>query len=263
MATPDNGLAAQLYIQGKVTAKAGNGTPVTIESTSHYPFNDEIDMKVTTKGVNAFPIYLRVPKWCDAPILEVNGKMVAVDAKNGEYIKLDNKWKTGDKIALHLPMSIQTREWDKNKNSISVNYGPLTFSLKIDEKYVKNTNSKEVAVADAKWQPTADPTKWPTFEIYPESAWNYGLLFNKANPAQSFTVEKRAWPKDNNPFTNANAPILLKANGKQIPDWKIDQYGLCGLLPASPVKTSEPEKSLTLVPMGGARLRISAFPVVE
>ncbi|MDO3643255.1 beta-L-arabinofuranosidase domain-containing protein [Mucilaginibacter sp. L3T2-6] len=263
MATPDNGLAALLYIQGKVTAKAGNGTPVTIESTSHYPFNDEIDMKVTTKGVNTFPIYLRIPKWCDAPILQVNGKMVAVDAQNGEYIKLDNKWKTGDRITLRLPMKIQTREWDKNKNSISVNYGPLTFSLKIDEKYVKNTNSKEVAVADAKWQPTADPTKWPTFEIYPESAWNYGLLFNKVNPAASFTVEKRAWPKDNNPFTNANAPILLITHGKQIPDWKIDQYGLCGLLPASPVKTSEPEKQLTLVPMGGARLRISAFPVVE
>jgi hypothetical protein len=78
------------------------------------------------------------------------------------------------------------------------------------------------------------------------------LLFNKVNPAASFTVEKRAWPKDNNPFTNANAPILLITHGKQIPDWKIDQYGLCGLL-----------KQLTLVPMGGARLRISAFPVVE
>jgi len=88
-------------------------------------------------------------------------------------------------------------------------------------------------------------------------------LLNKTNPAESFTVEKGSWPKDNNPFTNTNAPITLKAKGKQIPDWKIDQYGLCGLLPVSPVKTTEPATNITLVPMGGARLRISAFPVAE
>jgi hypothetical protein len=206
---------------------------------------------------------LRAPAWCSGASLQVNGKSIAVNAQSGEFIKLNNKWKNGDRITLHLPMKIQTREWEKNKNSVSVNYGPLTFSLKIDEKYVKNTNSRETAVADAKWQETADPAKWPTFEIYPASAWNYGLLLNKANPAESFTVEKRAWPKDNNPFTNTNAPVMLMAKGKQIPDWKIDQYGLCGLLPVSPVKTEEPQTNLTLVPMGGARLRISSFPVVQ
>lgn len=263
MATPDNGLAAQLYTEGSVTAKAGNGKPVTIITTTKYPFRDQIEMKIVTNESNSFPIYLRVPKWCDAPVLMINGKAIAVNAKAASYIRISNKWKNGDRVSLRLPMKITTREWAKNKNSVSVNYGPLTFSLKIDEKYVKNTNSKEVAVADAKWQPTADPTKWPTFEIYPASDWNYGLLLNKTNPAASFTVVQEPWPKDNNPFTNANAPIRLKAEGKQIPGWKIDQYGLCGLLPVSPVNTDAPETKLTLVPMGGARLRISAFPVVE
>jgi len=263
MATPDNGLAAQLYSEGSVTAKAGNGKSVTITTSTHYPFNDEVDMKVTTAAPNAFPVYLRIPVWCDGATVKVNGKSIAVDAPNGEYIKLSNKWKNGDRITLHLPMKVTTREWEKNKNSVSVNYGPLTFSLKIDEKYVKNTNSKEVAVADAKWQPTADPTKWPTFEIYPASDWNYGLLLDKGNPSTSFTIQQLSWPRDNNPFTNANAPVILRVKGKQIPGWKIDQYGLCGLLPESPVKTEEPAKSLTLVPMGGARLRISAFPVAE
>jgi hypothetical protein len=58
-------------------------------------------------------------------------------------------------------------------------------------------------------------------------------------------------------------PIELKAKGKKIPGWAIDQYGLCGVLPQSPVKTDEPAANLTLVPMGGARLRISSFPVAE
>ncbi|HTI61080.1 beta-L-arabinofuranosidase domain-containing protein [Mucilaginibacter sp.] len=263
MATPDNGLADQLYSEGSVTAKAGNGQPVTIVTTTKYPFNETINLKIQTAAPNKFPVYLRIPKWCANATVEVNGKTVEVSPAGAEYIKLVNTWRNGDRITLHLPMSIHVREWEKNKNSVSVNYGPLTFSLKIDEKYVKVASTKENAVADAKWQPTADQTKWPTFEIYPASAWNFGLELNKQDPAMSFEVERRAWPKDNNPFTNKSAPIVLKAKGRQIPGWKIDQYGLCGLLPESPVRTDEAETSITLVPMGGARLRISAFPVVN
>jgi hypothetical protein len=263
MATVDNGLADQLYSEGSVTAKVGNGTPVTIVTTTHYPFDDEISLKIKTASANKFSIYLRIPKWCTDASVKVNGKPVQVTSAGAEYIKLTNTWKNGDLITLHLPMKIELREWEKNKNSVSVNYGPLTFSLKIAEKYVKVASTKENAVNDAKWQSTADPAKWPTFEIYPSSEWNYGLTLNKQDPAASFTVEKRPWPKGNDPFTNQSAPIELVAKGKAIPEWKLDQYGLCGVLPQSPVKTDQPETSLTLVPMGGARLRISAFPVAE
>jgi hypothetical protein len=251
-----------LYSEGEVTSKVGNGGLTKIITTTKYPFEDVIEMKVITFAKNSFPVYLRVPAWCTAPVVKVNGKQLKVDVKAGEYIKLNNEWKNGDKISLQLPMQVTVREWTKNKNSTSVNYGPLTFSLKIGENYVKK-DSKETAIGDSKWQETADPAKWPTWEIYPTTAWNYGLLLNKAQPAQSFTVVKGVWPKDNNPFTNTSAPIQLKATGKQIPGWVVDQYGLCGVLPASPVKTTEPLTNLTLVPMGGARLRISAFPVAE
>ncbi len=263
MATPDNGLAAQLYSEGEVTAKAGKGESVKIITTTRYPFSDVIEMDMQMKKDDNFPLYLRVPDWCTNASVKVNGNEIAVNALPGGYIKLDNKWKNGDKISLKLPMRITVRDWAKNKNSVSVNYGPLTFSVKIEEKYIKNTNSKETAVSDAKWQETADPTKWPTYEIYPASAWNYGLLLNKKDPTESFTIQKEAWPTDNNPFTNASTPLRLIAKGKIIPNWTIDENGLCGLLPVSPVKTKAPETSITLVPMGGARLRISAIPIVE
>ncbi|HVV55445.1 MAG TPA: beta-L-arabinofuranosidase domain-containing protein [Mucilaginibacter sp.] len=263
MATPDNGLADQLYSAGTVTARAGNGHTVTIVTTTHYPFDDEISLEIHTAAANKFPLYLRIPKWCNGASLQVNGKPVAISTNGAEYIRLANTWKNGDRITLHLPMTIQVREWTRNKNSVSVNYGPLTFSLRIDEKYVKVPTTRANSVDDAKWQPTADPTKWPTYEIYPASAWNYALMLDKDDLAASFTVEKRPWPKNNDPFTDASAPVILKAKGRIIPGWKIDQYGLCGLLPQSPVKTDEPQTDITLVPMGGARLRISAFPVAE
>jgi hypothetical protein len=102
-----------------------------------------------------------------------------------------------------------------------------------------------------------------SYEIHPASDWNYGLLLDEKAPEKSFKVVKKSWPATNNPFTNDAAPIELIAMGKKIQTWGIDQYGLVAVWPQSPVATAEPPTTLTLVPMGGARLRVSAFPVVR
>jgi hypothetical protein len=262
MATPDNGLAAQLYTQGQVSAKVGKGATVNIVETTKYPFEDQMNFTVNTSEAVSFPLYLRIPEWCKNASVKVNGIPVKINTTTGGYIKLDNTWKNGDKVALHLPMQLKVRQWEQNKNSVSVNYGPLTYSLKIAEKYTKE-DSRAFTQGDSHWQASADPQKWPAYEIHAASNWNYGLLIDREHPEKSIDIIQREWPKDDNPFTNANAPIELRAKGKQIPGWAIDQYGLCGVLPQSPVKTSQPTVNLTLVPMGGARLRISSFPVVE
>jgi Beta-L-arabinofuranosidase, GH127 len=261
-ATPDNGLAAQLYTEGVVSAKVANGATVKIIENTHYPFDDKIRFTVQTTGAVNFPVYLRIPKWCSAPVVAVNGQTMDVKGGNSTYIKLNNTWKNGDQITLQLPMKLSVKEWDRNKNSVSVSYGPLTYSLLIQETYVQKS-SKKTAMGDSGWQPGANEQKWPSFEIHPASAWNYGLLVDADHPEKSFTVVKKKWPVDNNPFTNKTAPIQIKATGKLIPNWTIDQYGLCGVLPQSPVKADGQIANLTLVPMGGARLRISSFPVIK
>ena len=262
MATPDNGLAAQLYFENEVSAKVGNGTVVKLSQQTKYPFDDQVELTLSTPKAVSFPLYLRIPSWCKNPALKVNGKSVAVAANANGYIKVSNNWKNGDKISLQFPMELTVRKWEKNKNSISVNYGPLTYSLLIKENYLQQ-DSKATAIGDSRWQEGANPAKWPSFEIKAGSDWNYGLLINEQNPASSFKVIKKDWPVGNDPFTNATAPIAIKAQGKKITGWGVDQYGLAAVLPQSPVKTTEPATELTLVPMGGARLRISSFPVVE
>ena len=262
MATPDDGLAAQLYVEGVVTAKVAGGQTVSVEENTHYPFDENIEFTVKTKGraVN-FPLYLRLPAWCTGARVEVNGQPVQ-PAADGAYLRLERAWKNGDRVRLVLPMQLRLTTWTRNRNSVSVNYGPLAFSLKIDEKY-QQKDSRATAQGDAGWQASADATKWPATEILPASDWNYGLVLDPSGDvSKSFTVKKLAWPSDNNPFTNAAAPIVVEAKGREIDSWTIDQYGLCGLVPQSPVATDEPLKELTLVPMGGARLRISSFPVV-
>ncbi len=262
MATPDNGLAAQFYTEGKLKAKVGGGSDVEIITQTKYPFESRIQMQVICAGQAEFPLYLRIPEWCSNPQVQVNGRKLRIVGNTKGYLVLNGFWKNGDKISLDLPMQVHLQEWKANKNSVSIGYGPLSFSLKIDETYTQR-DSKETAIGDSRWQENADATKWPSWEIFPANAWNYGIYLDKFDALRSIKVERRSWPADNNPFRNNAAPIVLTVKGKRIPGWTLDQYKLCDVLPQSPVASSEPLTDLILVPMGGARLRISAFPVVE
>ena len=264
MATPDNGIAAILYNSSDVTARVGNrsGHTVILKQTTHYPFDEHVKIEISTSSPVSFPLYLRIPKWCDGAAVIINGKNADVNAVGGSYIRLENKWKEGDVIELTLPMHLSLTKWEENKNSISVNYGPITFSLKIDESYVK-MDSKKSAIGDSKWQANADQSKWPAYEIYPASMWNYGLdLSNQPLPDQ-FKIMRREWPANDFPFTQQSVPIIVEAKGKIIPEWTLDKYGLCGVLPQSPVTVDTKERTIEMIPMGAARLRISAFPVVN
>lgn len=264
MATPDNGIAAILYSSNEVTAKVGEGkgSNVTLKQTTNYPFDERIKIEVHASNNTTFPLYLRIPSWCSNATVTVNGNAVNATATAASYIRIENNWKEGDVIELTLPMQLKLKEWEKNKNSVSLYYGPLSFSLKIEEAYVP-VDSKKSVQWDSKWAAGADPTKWPAYDIYPASMWNYGLYLNKQPLTDQFKVIKKQWPSDNFPFTPEATPITIEAKGKIIPEWTLDKYGLCDTLPQSPVAVSTKEETVELIPMGAARLRISAFPVVN
>jgi hypothetical protein len=246
LATPRNGLAAVLYAPSQVTAKVGDGTEVTIIEKTQYPFDENVELTVKTAKPVRFPLYLRVPGWCENPELIINGKTASVRAGPRSYVMIDRKWSNGDKVNFTLPMKITFTTWTKNKNSVSVNRGPLTYSLKIGERYAR----------------AGGTDKWPAWEIHPTTAWNYGLVLNEKEPASSFQIVRTAWPGDDQPFEAKVAPIELRAKAKKIPEWVKDHLGLVGKLQQSPVKSDEPVETVTLIPMGCARLRISAFPII-
>ena len=257
LATPDNGVAAVLYNSCKANVKVGDGTEITLHEQTNYPFEEMTRFTVGTPKTVSFPFYLRIPSWCKNASVQINGKTQQAKLTPGTYACIEREWKDGDEVVLNLPMEYAVRRWQVNKNSVSVDYGPLTLSLKVEEEY-KQMPSTETAVWDSKWQEGADASAWPTFEILPGSPWNYALKVQSP-----VTLQRKNWPSDNNPFTLSSVPMEFKAQGRLVPDWKIDEYGLCGVLPYENARKSDRLDEITLVPMGAARLRISAFPVAE
>lgn len=262
MATNDNGVAAVLYAASKAEIKVGNNQAIQIRQESNYPFEESLRFEISTQGKTVdFPFYLRIPAWAKQAKVTVNGKSQAIEA-GAKYIRIERKWNDGDKVELSLPMTIDLKTWTANKNSVSIQRGPLTYALKIKENYVKK-DSKASAIGDSKWQETADPSKWPSYEILPASDWNYGLVQNQLQAVDQLKVVKRPWPKDAFPFDAEAVPISILVKAKRIDGWKIDENGLTGVLPLSPVESKGAVQEVELIPMGAARLRIAAFPTVK
>ena len=262
MATPDNGIAAAIYGACKASVKVNHGEIVEITEETNYPFEESIRFTINTTGKVEFPLYLRIPSWASNPSLTINGKSITADLVAGKYVRLEREWERGDEIVLHVPMKLSQSVWHVNQDSRSINYGPLTFSLKIKENY-QEVSSVETAIGDSKWQKKADPAKWPSYEIYPASDWNYALVVDDSLPLeQNFEVITKTWPSDNHLFTAETVPIEIKAKGKKLIGWGIDNYGLTSELPIKEnLRFETATDDITLIPMGAARLRISAFPV--
>lgn len=258
LTTPDNGAAAVLFNACEAQMKVADGKEIVIKEMTDYPFDTQISFTVETNEETVkFPFYIRIPSWTRNASLKINGKATAVNTESGNYLCIHREWKNGDKVEVNYPMEISYRTWQVNKNSVSVDYGPLTLSLRIAEKYVEK-NSAETAIWDSKWQEGADTSQWPSYEIYPDSPWNYALQVQSVK-----LKERKALKPGVNPFTQADIPLVFEAYGRQIPDWKIDEYKLCGVLPDEDAVKSDTSEKLELIPMGAARLRISAFPTCK
>ena len=259
LATADGGLCASLYAASEVTAKVADGASVTIKEETDYPFDGKITLRLSTKKPVRFPLYLRIPSWCHDPQVSIgvphkdasgahfiNLDQIIPPPARIPYFVLDRVWADGDSIELSLPMKVAVRTWAKNHDSVSVDYGPLTFSLAIGERYSRYGGK----------------AGWNEEEVYPETPWNYGLVLDAHDPAASFEVLRTAGPLAAQPFMPENAPIRIQAMARRIPAWRQDAKGLVGVLQASPARTNQPPEKVTLIPMGCARLRISAFPTV-
>ena len=172
MATPDDGLAATLYGPSTVSALAGPKTPVKITTTTDYPFGETIRMKLDPREDVEFPLYLRIPGWCQEPRLTLNGDRGGGRTNHKGFVKIARRWRKGDVVELRFPMrprierGFETAYPAATARLFQVHaglgisaaaaalcdivFGPLLFSLPIADV------DPNTPVKDAKWQYALD-----------------------------------------------------------------------------------------------------------
>lgn len=255
-ATPDNGLAFMMYSESEVEAKVGQKNSVKVSLETNYPFEPKLKFKVVPESAEKFPLYFRIPTWCDSFDVKIDSEEKSMAHKDDHYLVLDQDWDpkgTEIEITFNEKVELVTH---KKHNAFSIKKGPLTYSLDIKEEYIQR-DSTETAIWDSGWQETADPSVWPSFEIYPNCDWAFGVKKNVLDYVEVHSQEV----KDSNPFTKEGSPVYMTAKASAIKNWLVDEHLLCGCIPEK-LEVGD-DVNIKLYPMGCCNLRISVFPEVK
>lgn len=195
-ATNDGGVAAVAYGPNRLQTTVASDVPLTVRQTTDYPFAERITLVIEPKRPARFPVLLRLPAWCDAPQVKVNGE-AQTGLKAGTFHRVEREWKAGDVVELNFPMAVRLSRWVNG--SAGVERGPLAFALRIKEEW------KSIK----KYPPHFDE-----FEVRPASPWNYAIALNDPKSITSTTAAVPAVP-----FDNAAPPVVLHASAKRLPGW--------------------------------------------
>ena len=230
MASGDGGLAAVLYGPSDTKTRLG-GTGVALATRTDYPFGDDIIVTVNPERPATFPLHLRVPAWCAAPEVTVNGRKETFQAEKG-FIRLGRTWNPGDTVRLSLPRQprIDTGTCANGAPYASVHYGPLLFALQIPNQAGDLNTPK------------------------PGAEWQFALLPESAGRIQ---VTRQPMPKR---WSWGAVPPLLQLTVPAMPA----AYGANLDLPAQavPAETGKMQ-TLSLVPFGATAFRVSMFAIVK
>ncbi|HEY2860491.1 MAG TPA: beta-L-arabinofuranosidase domain-containing protein [Terracidiphilus sp.] len=235
----EDGLVAAAYAPCEVRTRI-RGTAVHVIEETEYPFRGTVRMTVSPATPIEFSLTVRVPAWAGGSMeIAVNGKRWPNPSEQS-WARIDRTWRAGDRVELTLPMKPRVSRWFND--SVAIERGPLVFSYGIGEDWVKLRQRGMTA----DWQ------------VFPTTEWNYALELDPADPARS--IESTESPLAEAPFSRKHSPVALNVKARKLPDWRAED-GAAKPLPQSPVATTQPAESLTLIPYAAAKLRITAFPV--
>jgi uncharacterized protein len=259
MQSKDNGLAATLYGPSTVTAKVGSANQqVQITQKTNYPFEEDIRFEIKADRPVSFPLSLRIPAWCSAPRIKVNGSSIgAVQRRNGFAI-VRRTFKTGDVVTLTLPMSVKATEWPNN--GIGIERGPLVYALPIETKWT--------SVAEAAYS----SEEFPTWEANPVGEWKYGIAVDPAKVSSQVEVKQKATAPnlESSSWPWLDAATVLTVPARKLDGWEYEtnpkephQKFTPQLPDPAKLNASGQVERITLVPFGATQLRMSVFPKLK
>ena len=243
----DGGLAAVAY--GPCTVS----TPTaTVEETGTYPFGEGVRLEIKATKGGEWPLFVRVPAWCEYATVKVNGVDFNMRDKGhpSAFCRIDRTWKIGDVVTLAFPQKTQLSRWERG--AVSVRRGALLYALKIagEEREVKRY---KVPYEDRWIENGIDG--FPRKEILPATPWGYALLLDR----DGRLVREEAH--------GSGMELKVCAVRTDFGGWGHMRNVTAGRAidpPPSPLPRENGEiETVSLVPFGLTQIRIALFPWMD
>lgn len=133
----DEGVWVNLYGGSELNTTLKSGEKIKLTQVSEYPWDSKITLTLDKAPKKDLALFLRVPGWCKGASVSINGTMTQENIIPGTYVKLNKKWKTGDKVELILPMEAKLIESnplvEETKNQVAVKRGPVVYCLESND----------------------------------------------------------------------------------------------------------------------------------
>ncbi|GAB3151316.1 glycoside hydrolase family 127 protein [Microbispora hainanensis] len=127
----DDGLQIHLYASGSVDAVVA-GAAAHVDVRTEYPWQGRIELTVSAETTASWTLSLRVPAWCDAYTVRIDGGPVMAPVRDG-YIRLTRVWAPGTTVVLDLDMPVRHvtahPRVDAARGCVALARGPLVYCL--------------------------------------------------------------------------------------------------------------------------------------
>jgi uncharacterized protein len=122
------------YVPGDLRIRGPRGGGALRVDTA-YPWDGHVRLTVTEHdaGPMEATLRLRIPHWCAAPALRVNGHLHEGHLESGSYAAVRRTWRVGDVVELDLPMAVRRLRSHprvlSNLGRVALARGPLVYCL--------------------------------------------------------------------------------------------------------------------------------------
>ena len=219
------------------TEQKGIGIRITTET--NYPFENSFAYIVETDAPVSFRFSVRIPSF--AKSLKVDGREI----RRRGMLVFDREWK--GRTEIRISFETEAKLFRTSYGLYSAEMGSLVFALPIASEATKVEYERDGV---KRVFPYCD------YQIRGTSEWRYGFADR--------TLKPEYHKLGKSPFSAENPPVTLKANLIRI-DWKpADGYEhVAGDNPPAVSSKGAKAESLTLLPYGCARLRVTEMPIVR
>lgn len=143
----DRGIYANLYSAAEAEFTVG-GTKVAVRETTEYPSDGGIVFGISPERPFSFVFSLRIPEWCDRPVVKVNGEARS-GMSPGRLFAIDRVWKAGDRVEVDFPMDIRlVKGRARQSGRCALMRGPLVYAMDLSRYERKLAGNAEDANSD-------------------------------------------------------------------------------------------------------------------